>query len=113
MRDLITHWMDAERLIGQIRQRNGCGSSGSEIEPTLNAVLDGIIQLTDEDDGHVTHKGRDVIDLVVQLEEAKLRDDRQQIVQWAGMLVQAAATLANDYLGDEAEDIRMEDLGVS
>ena len=58
-------------------------------------------------------KGRDVIDLVCQLEDAKLRDDRPQIIQWAGMLVQAAATLANEYLDEEAEQIGMEEQGVT
>jgi hypothetical protein len=49
LRALIEDRMQAERLLQQIKDRHRCGSSGSDLEPALNRVLDSILHLKQKD----------------------------------------------------------------
>jgi hypothetical protein len=55
-----------------------------------------------------TRRGRRVRDALNDLEASKRSGDRQRIVCWSGILVQAASDLANEYLTEEAQDIAIE-----
>jgi hypothetical protein len=55
-----------------------------------------------------TRRGRRVRDALNDLEASKGSGDRQRIVYWSGILVQAASDLANEYLTEEAQDIAIE-----
>jgi len=113
LREMLTTWMLAERLVMRIQDCNRCGRAASESDTaTLNEILDKILLLQDAPSATLlTDKGHDIIDTVAKLEAAKRENDRTRIIFWAGILVKATSTLVSEYLDEEAENIRMEGLG--
>jgi hypothetical protein len=117
LREVIQLWTKAQGLLEAMKQRNGSGAAATESrEAQLEATLEEILTLQEEgndaralgdalDDGHLTKKGKLVLEALVTLEEAKLNDDQPLIVHWAAVLIEKAGALAAEYLMGEALDI--------
>ena len=113
LRDVIRLWTRAQKVMEEMKARNRCGAAATESQDAqLDATLEKILTLQEEendahalDDGHLTKKGKLVLEALVTLEQAKLNDDQPLIVHWAAVLVEKAGALAAEYLMGEALDI--------